>query len=79
MYWKQYIAWKEGKVDLVECPYRHLVFTLLWQLRLPIYDNRDRLLDVLFRVPDLSSKAVGFVRRNSPQRLRAAVYPRRRS
>jgi hypothetical protein len=109
-YWKQYIAWKEGKVrpavfrqvqrmlscrtprlgltlyrcescdrvrvaphscksvacpscgkvrtdewckelltDILDVAYRHLVFTLPWQLRLPIYDNRDRLLDVLFR------------------------------
>jgi hypothetical protein len=40
---------KELLSDILEVAYRHLVFTLPWQLRLPIYDNRGRLLDVLFR------------------------------
>lgn len=40
---------KELLTDILEVPYRHLVFTLPWQLRLPIYDNRSRLLQVLFR------------------------------
>lgn len=35
--------------DLLDVGYRHLVFTLPWQLRLPIADNRKRLLQVLFR------------------------------
>jgi hypothetical protein len=35
--------------DILNVGYRHLVFTLPWQLRLPIFDNRKRLLDVLFR------------------------------
>jgi hypothetical protein len=43
-------AWcKELLSDILDVPYRHLVFTLPWQLRLPIYDNRERLLAVLFR------------------------------
>ena len=43
-------AWcKELLSDMLEVGYRHLVFTLPWQLRLPIFDNRERLLDVLFR------------------------------
>ena len=40
---------KELLSDIIDTAYRHLVFTLPWQLRLPIYDNRDRLLQVLFR------------------------------
>jgi hypothetical protein len=35
--------------DILDVGYRHLVFTLPWQLRLPIVDNRKRLLQVLFR------------------------------
>ena len=35
--------------DLLEVPYRHLVFTLPWELRLVIQDNRRVLLNVLFR------------------------------
>lgn len=35
--------------DWLDVPYRHLVFTLPWQLRLPIQDNRQLLLPVLFR------------------------------
>ena len=35
--------------DLLEVPYRHLVFTLPWELRLLIQDNRRVLLNVLFR------------------------------
>lgn len=35
--------------DLLDVNYRHLVFTLPWQLRLPIQDNRGRLLPVIFR------------------------------
>ena len=35
--------------DMLDVPYRHLVFTLPWELRLLIQDNRKLLLDVLFR------------------------------
>ena len=35
--------------DLLDVPYRHLVFTLPWELRLLIQDNRQVLLNVLFR------------------------------
>jgi len=35
--------------DLLDVKYRHLVFTLPWQLRLPIRDNRKLLLPVVFR------------------------------
>lgn len=43
-------AWcKELLSDILDVGYRHLVFTLPWQLRLPILDNRRELLDVLFR------------------------------
>lgn len=43
-------AWcKELLSDILEVGYRHMVFTLPWQVRLPIYDNRERLLEVLFR------------------------------
>jgi hypothetical protein len=34
---------------MLDVPYRHLVFTLPWELRLLIQDNRKLLLDVLFR------------------------------
>lgn len=43
-------AWCAGLLsDILDVGYRHLVFTLPWQLRLPIFDNRKTLLDVLFR------------------------------
>lgn len=35
--------------EWLDVAYRHLVFTLPWQLRLPIQDNRGLLLPVLFR------------------------------
>lgn len=35
--------------EMLDVTYRHLVFTLPWQLRLVIQDNRDVLLPVLFR------------------------------
>jgi hypothetical protein len=35
--------------DILDVPYRHLVFTIPWELRLLIQDNRAALLDVLFR------------------------------
>lgn len=35
--------------DILDVPYRHLVFTLPWEIRLLIQDNRQVLLDVLFR------------------------------
>ena len=35
--------------DLLDVPYRHLVFTLPWELRLLTQDNRRVLLNVLFR------------------------------
>lgn len=35
--------------DLLEVPYRHLIFTIPYQLRLPIMDNRQRLIQVMFR------------------------------
>ena len=35
--------------DMLDVPYRHLVFTIPWELRLLIQDNRDVLLDVMFR------------------------------
>jgi len=35
--------------DILDVRYRHLVFTLPWQIRLPIQDNRQVLLDILFR------------------------------
>jgi hypothetical protein len=34
---------------MLDVPYRHLVFTLPWELRLLIQDNRKVLLNVLFR------------------------------
>jgi hypothetical protein len=40
---------KELLSDILDVPYRHLVFTLPWQLRLLIQDNRSILLDILFR------------------------------
>jgi hypothetical protein len=40
---------KELLSDLLDVPYRHLVFTIPWELRLLIQDNRQVLLDVLFR------------------------------
>jgi len=40
---------KELLSDILDVPYRHLVFTLPWELRLPIQDNRGVLLDVLYR------------------------------
>lgn len=40
---------KELLSDILEVPYRHLVFTLPWELRLLIQDNRWLLLNVLFR------------------------------
>ena len=49
--------------DLLEVPYRHLVFTLPWELRLVIQDNRRVLLNVLFRAAagraDMSNAASG--------------------
>jgi hypothetical protein len=43
-------AWcKELLSDLLEVKYRHLVFTLPWEIRLPIQDNRKILLPVIFR------------------------------
>ncbi len=35
--------------EMLDVPYRHLVFTLPWELRLLIQDNREVLLNVLFR------------------------------
>jgi hypothetical protein len=35
--------------EMLDVPYRHLVFTLPWELRLLIQDNRKVLLNVLFR------------------------------
>lgn len=35
--------------EILDVPYRHLVFTIPWELRLLIQDNRARLLSVLFR------------------------------
>jgi len=35
--------------EMLDVKYRHLVFTLPWQVRLPIQDNREVLLPVLFR------------------------------
>jgi hypothetical protein len=35
--------------EMLDVPYRHLVFTLPWELRLLIKDNRGALLNVLFR------------------------------
>lgn len=35
--------------ELLDVPYRHLIFTIPWQLRLIIQDNRARLEQVLFR------------------------------
>ena len=40
---------KELLSDILDVPYRHLVFTLPWELRLLIQDNRDVVLNVLFR------------------------------
>ncbi len=40
---------KELLSDMLDVPYRHLVFTIPWELRLLIQDNRDVLFDVLFR------------------------------
>ena len=40
---------KELLSDILDVPYRHLVFTLPWQLRLLIQDNRSILLNILFR------------------------------
>ena len=34
---------------MLDVSYRHLVFTIPWELRLLIQDNRAELLDVLFR------------------------------
>lgn len=43
-------AWcQELLSDLVDVPYRHLVFTIPWQLRLLIQDNRRVLLNAMFR------------------------------
>ena len=42
--------WCKGLLsDILDVPYRHLVFTLPWEIRLLIQDNRQVLLDVLFR------------------------------
>jgi hypothetical protein len=35
--------------EMLDVPYRHLVFTLTWELRLLIQDNRKVLSNVLFR------------------------------
>jgi hypothetical protein len=40
---------KELLSDILDVPYRHLVFTLPWEIRLLIQDNRRVLLGVLFR------------------------------
>ena len=43
-------AWcNELLSDLLDVPYRHLVFTIPWQLRLLLKDNRDVGLNILFR------------------------------
>lgn len=43
-------AWcRELLPELPEVKYRHLIFTLPWEVRLPIQDNRNVLMDVLFR------------------------------
>lgn len=52
--------------DILDVGYRHLVFTLPWQLRLPIFDNRKRLLDVLFRA---ASEAIQSLTSGSPAPL----------
>ncbi len=42
--------WCKGLLsDMLDVSYRHLVFTIPWELRLLIQDNRAELLDVLFR------------------------------
>jgi hypothetical protein len=42
--------WCEGLLsEILDIAYRHLTFTLPWQVRLPIQDNRKRLLNVIFR------------------------------
>ncbi|MEW6743711.1 MAG: transposase zinc-binding domain-containing protein [Planctomycetota bacterium] len=40
---------KELLSDLLDVPYRHLVFTIPWELRLLIQDNRKLLVSELFR------------------------------
>jgi hypothetical protein len=35
--------------DILDVPYRHLVFTIPWELRLLLKDNRDVCLNILFR------------------------------
>jgi hypothetical protein len=40
---------KELLSEMLDVPYRHLVFTLPWELRLLIKGNRGALLNVLFR------------------------------
>jgi hypothetical protein len=40
---------RELLTEMLDVRYRHLVFTLPWELRLLIQDNREILMDVLFR------------------------------
>jgi len=40
---------KELLSEMLDVPYRHLVFTIPWELRLLIRDNRNVLLNVMFR------------------------------
>lgn len=49
--------------DMLDVAYRHLVFTLPWELRLLIQDNRKRLLNVLFRA---AADAVSSLTAGSP-------------
>ena len=68
--------------DLLDVPYRHLVFTLPWELRLLIQDNRRVLLNVLFRaaaeaVLSLTGQGPAPRGRKSQPWL-AARHPRRR-
>jgi hypothetical protein len=40
---------KELLSDILDVPYRHLIFTIPWELRLLIKDNRHTMMNVLFR------------------------------
>jgi hypothetical protein len=52
--------------DMLEVPYRHLVFTIPWELRLLIKDNRKVALNVLFRA---AADAIQSLTTGSPKPL----------
>jgi len=73
---------KELLSDMLDVPYRHLVFTIPWELRLLIQDNRAIALDVLFRaaadaIHGLTSGTVALQGRKSQKWLEGR-HPRKK-